>query len=342
MRDDSLRKAVDEHWARLEEEQTTADRRLRVSELSVVSEHGPLAVAVDRDRHRHVLVPIPSHRKIRPGLNGPTLLLRKRPLEGADSYQTYADLACLREDLNDLFTELCVDVLDEAKRLPHNPTKALYRALDRWKALFRTHSDPLNAAQLSGLYGELLVLNRLVAKDSSAHRCWRGPDRYRHDFAAGVTAIEVKCSTVDDGRKARIHGLDQLEAPEGGVLCLAWFRLRRTNVSGVGTGLVESIEQALQLCDDEGALLELLAGAGYHHPADTARYRDVRFTVEEERWYRVDAGFPGLTGRALAAAGVPVSITDVEYTIDLSGEAPAPLAPGEISRTIDKLIQEPV
>ncbi|MFD9906753.1 PD-(D/E)XK motif protein [Streptomyces sp. NPDC059063] len=341
MRDDTLRKAVEEHWTRLEEEQTTDERRLRVSELPVVAEHGPLVVAVDHDRHRHVLVPIPSHRKIRPGLNGPALLLRKRPLEGADSYQTYADLTCLREDLNDLFTELCVDVLDQARELPQNPTKALYRALDRWKALFRSQGDPLGPEQLAGLFGELMVLNRLIAKDSSAHRCWRGPEKYRHDFSAGTTAIEVKCSTVDDGRRPRIHGLDQLEVPENGFLCLAWFRLRHTNVNGDGTGLVESIEQALRLCDDEGALLQLLAGAGYH-PEDAARYRDVRFVIEEERWYQVDANFPGLTGRALVAAGVPISVTDVEYTIDLSGEVPAPLAPGEVSRTIDKLIQEPV
>ena len=42
------------------------------------------------------------------------LRLRKRPLEDEDTYQTYADLACLRDDLSDVFTKLCVDVLSTA------------------------------------------------------------------------------------------------------------------------------------------------------------------------------------------------------------------------------------
>ncbi|MFE6957802.1 PD-(D/E)XK motif protein [Streptomyces sp. NPDC057696] len=341
MRDDALRSLVEEHWTALEAEQTTGTRRLRVSPLPVVAEQGPLAVAVDHDGHRHVLVPVHSHRKIRPGMNGPALQLRKRPLEGANSYQTYADLTCLRDDLNDLFTELCVDVLGQAKELPENPTKALYRALDRWKALFRTEGDPLGSEQLAGLFGELTVLNRLLAKDPSAHRFWRGPEKYRHDFSSGTTAVEVKSSTATEGRRPRIHGLDQLEAPEGGTLCLVWFRMQRTAVPGVGTAFVKTVEQALRLCDDEGALLDLLAAAGYR-TSDAGRYHDVRFVIDEERWYRVDPAFPKLTGQALVAAGVPVSAMDVDYTIDLSGETPAPLAPAEISLTVDSLIQESV
>ncbi|MBT2508108.1 PD-(D/E)XK motif protein [Streptomyces sp. ISL-98] len=341
MNDDALRRLVDERWTALEAEQTTGDRRLRVSQLPVVVESGPLAVAIDHDGHRHVLVPIHSHRKVRPGLDGPVLRLRKQALEDEETYQTYADLACLRDDLSDLFTELCVDVLDAAHELPENPVKALYRVLDRWKALFRTQGTGLGPDQLAGLFGELTVLNRLLEQDPSAYRLWRGPEGHRHDFSAGTTAVEVKSSTASEGRRPRIHGLDQLEVPEGGTLCLAWFRLHRTAVSSAGTAFVEAVGEALRLCDDEGALLDLLAGAGYR-PSDADLYHDVRFVISEERWYRVVPGFPGLTGQELSAAGVPVSVLDVEYTIDLSGEAPAPLSPGQVSEMIDSLILESV
>ncbi|MFF3322088.1 PD-(D/E)XK motif protein [Streptomyces sp. NPDC002889] len=339
MNDDALRKLVEERWAVLDAEQTTGESRLRVSQLPVVAEHGPLAVAVDHDGHRHVLVPIHAHRKIRPGLDGPVLRLRKRALEDEETYQTYADLACLRNDLSDLFTELCVDVLGAVEGLPENPVKALYRVLDRWKALFRTQQAPLGPEQLAGLFGELTVLNRLLEKDPSAHRLWRGPEGHRHDFSAGTTAVEVKSSTGGEGRRPRIHGLDQLEVPEGGTLCMAWFRLQGTTVNGSGIAFVDLVAQTLRLCDDEGALLELLAGAGYS-ASDADRYHDVRFVISEERWYRVDPDFPGLTGQALVAAGVPVSALDVEYTIDLSGEIPVPLMPGQVAQMIDSLIKE--
>ncbi|GAA3835199.1 PD-(D/E)XK motif protein [Streptomyces chiangmaiensis] len=341
MNDEELRSLVEEQWTALEAEAATGERRLRVCNLPVDVDSGSLALAVDHEGYRHVLLPIAMHRKVRHGLDGPVLRLRKRPLEDAETYQHYADLACLRHDLDDLFMELCVDVLAAARELPEDPVKALYRVLDRWKALFRTQGTPLGPEELAGLFGELTVLNRLLRKDPSAHRLWYGPEGYRHDFLARTRAVEVKTTTSGEGRRPRIHGLDQLEAPEHGTLCLAWFRVHRVGASGVGIAFSEAVAEVLRLCDDESALLDLLARAGYH-PADAVHYQDVRFAIAEERWYVVDAHFPGLTTRALTAAGVPVSVLDVEYTIDLSGEIPATLPPDQVSRMIDSLIQESV
>lgn len=338
MRDDGIHRVVEERWIALEAEETTSERRLRVSSLPAAAEPS-LAVAVDHDGHRHLLVPIPLHGKIRSGLDGPVLQLRKRPLEDDETYQTYADLACLRTDLNDLFTELCVDVVGAAGKLTENPVKALYRVLDRWKALFQTQGAPLGIEQLAGLFGELLVLQQLLERDSSAHRLWRGPEGHHHDFSAGNTAVEVKTSTASEGRRPRIHGLDQLDAPEGGTLSLAWFRLSRTARSDSSIGFLGLLDRVLRLCDDESALRELLAEAGYR-PVDAEQYRETYFKVDEEMWYEVVPGFPKLTTRTLVAANVPVSVVDVEYTIDLSGDTQTAMAPDEVSRTIDRMIQE--
>ncbi|MFF4258439.1 PD-(D/E)XK motif protein [Streptomyces sp. NPDC001663] len=340
MRDDSMHRVVEECWTALETEGTTSERRLRVSLLPAATDPA-LAVAVDHDGHRHLLVPIPTHGKIRSGLDGPVLQLRKRPLEDAETYQTYADLACLRTDLNDLFTELCVEVVGTADRLPENPVKALYRVLDRWKALFQTQGAPLGIEQLAGLFGELLILEQLLKRDSSAHRLWRGPEGHHHDFSAGSTAVEVKTSTVTEGRRPRIHGLDQLDAPEGGTLSLAWFRLRRTARSDSSIGFLDLLDRVLRLCDDESTLRELLAEAGYR-PVDAEQYREMYFQVDEETWYEVVPGFPKLTTRTLVAADVPVSVVDVEYTIDLSGDSPTAMDSDAVSRTIDRMIQESV
>ncbi|MFD8639667.1 PD-(D/E)XK motif protein [Streptomyces zaomyceticus] len=339
MSEEILRSLVEKRWAALEAEQPTGERRLRVSHLPIVVEHdNRLAVAVDHHGYRHVLVPIPAHRRVRPGLDGPVLQLRKRPLEDDETYQTYADLACLRGDLNDLFTELCVDVLGTAEGHPENPLKALHHVLDRWKELFRTQGTPLTGEQLAGLFGELTVLCHLLERDPSAHRLWLGPESHRHDFSSGSTAIEVKAGSAT-GRRPRIHGLDQLDRPNDGSLTLVWFRLQPIPSGSLGASVVELVDRARSLCDDEGSLLELLANAGYRS-ADADRYRSARFLVEEERWYDVGPGFPGLTTRALVEAGLSVSVQNVEYTIDLSGDVPAPLTDDEVSRVIDDIVQE--
>ncbi|MFB7502865.1 PD-(D/E)XK motif protein, partial [Streptomyces broussonetiae] len=151
MNDEAFRKLLEEHWLALEAEQTSSERRLRVSQLPVMTTQGPLAAGIDHEGYRHVLVPVPTHRKIRTSLDGPVLRLRKRPLEDDETYQTYADLTCLRTDLNDLYTDLCVDVLSAVAILPENPVKSLYGVLDRWKALFQSQSAPLGPEQIAGL-----------------------------------------------------------------------------------------------------------------------------------------------------------------------------------------------
>ncbi|MGW1050993.1 PD-(D/E)XK motif protein [Streptomyces sp. NPDC001118] len=341
MNDEAYRTLVEDHWVALETEQATGEHRLRVSQLPVATAQGPLAGAVDHEGYRHILVPVHTHRKIRTRPDGPVLRLRKRPLEDDDTYQTYADLACLRTDLNDLFTDLCVDVLSAVAALPDNPVKALYGVLDRWKALFQAQSALLGPEQIAGLFGELLVLDRLLARDSSAHRIWRGPEGRPHDFVAGKMAVEVKTSGAIGGRRPRIHGLDQLDAPPGGTLCLAWFRLGEPGASDSGLGFLELLEKTLHSCDDESALLEMLAASGYR-PIDAEKYQSIRFVVMEERWYKVGSDFPRLTTRALADAGVPISVLDVEYTIDLSRDVPPPMAADEAVQILDRLIQESV
>ncbi|MFC9581463.1 PD-(D/E)XK motif protein [Streptomyces yangpuensis] len=342
MSEETFRRVMAQSWAGLEAEAPTGDGRLRVAPLPVDVVHGPLAVAVDYEGRRHILIPIPSDRRLRAGLDGPGLRLRKRPLEDEETFQYYADLSCLRDDLGDLFTELCVDIMGAAEQLPQNPVQALYRVLDRWRSLFRTQGTRLGADQLAGLFGELTVLHRLLELDPSAHRLWSGPDGHRHDFSGATHAVEVKTSTADEGRRARIHGLDQLEPPTGGTLTFVWLRLRRAAGPAASPPAGESVpglvERVLRLCDDESALLESLARVGYR-VTDTDNYLDVRFAVQEERWYRVGTDFPRLTTQALTAAGVPVAVLDVSYTVDLSGAVPLPMEPSETSRAVENLLQ---
>lgn len=124
-------------------------------------------------------------------------------------------------------------------------------------------------------------------------------------------------------------------------LFLAWFRLESSTAPDSGVGLLELLTQALRSCDDESALLELLAATGYR-AVDAERYRNARFEVCEERWYRVASGFPRLTTQVLLAAGVQANVLDVEYTIDLSTGTPTSMEADEVACLLDQLVQESV
>ncbi|RZT07448.1 putative PD-(D/E)XK family protein DUF4420 [Kribbella sp. VKM Ac-2569] len=331
----ALREIVQQHWDALDRH-SQAITGLRVADLPVETNVGPVVAAVDRDGNRHILIPIAPQQRVRGGLDGPALLLKKVPLEDDGGRRTFADLRCARSDLNDVFTGLCADVLKSVEAQPRNAMKALYGQIDRWRALFQTRSNLLGIEQQAGLFGELLFLDRLLERDSGAHRLWKGPFGHRHDFASAQYAVEIKSSLATDGRRARIHGLDQLDAPAGG-LHLYWIRLE-PGAAG-GRSLNEAAKQVLDACEDESAIRSSLSAAGYRF-VDAAQYEDTRFAVLEERCYAVEEGFPRLVASELTAAGLPINVTDVAYTIDLSSEPPVPLDVEGADELVAALLQE--
>ncbi|MET7283827.1 PD-(D/E)XK motif protein [Kribbella sp. NPDC005582] len=318
----SLRAVMQDLWIALGGSSTSNADRLRVVDTPVTSAAGTLLAALDDSGCRHLLVPVSADRVVRGGLNGPALVLRKRALEDGGDRQTFADLSCLRRDLDDVFTGLCADVLRNVEEDPRDSLKVLYGRLDSWRALFRTSSQLLGPDQQAGLFAELTVLVDLLRRDPSAHRTWTGPTRYRHDFLGGSRAIEVKATTVSDGRRIRIHGLDQLEAPTDG-LHLYWIRLEKGSRSA--RSLNSIVDEALKLCDDEADLRTRLAAAGYQ-VVDHRHYDEPRFAVAEQRRYLVGPDFPRLVAGELQEAGISVNVTDVQYTVDLSSEPPLPLS----------------
>ncbi|MFD4461620.1 PD-(D/E)XK motif protein [Nocardia sp. NPDC058480] len=332
-----LKKVLDDQWRRLERRPSVEASVVTVSDLPVPTANGVLAAGLDSEGNRHLLVPIGAHQIVRKGLNGPVLRLSKRTLEQDGRVQDYAALACLRRDLNDIFATVCADILVATEESPENPVKVLHRILDRWRALFLNPGPPLGTQQLAGLFGELVVLELLLEHDSGAIRLWKGPSGHRHDFATDAGALEVKTSTNPDGRAVRIHGLDQLEPPLDGVLGLVWLRLE-TDVQG-GIGFLELIKRVLDLTDDESEILTRLAAVGYRS-ADNDHYAHSRYSINEHRWYNVDVAFPRLTTVDLAAASISTNVRNVDYTIDLSGESPAPMEANDVERHIKAMLEE--
>lgn len=339
MTDLGRRAELDEHWRQLGLGRPTKEGALRVSDLSVETARGAVSTGIDSAGCRHLLVPIGSHQVVRKGIDGPVLQLRSRPLESENEYQNYADLACLQPAFDGVFTTLCIDVLEAISSSTSNPIKGLYAALDTWRALFRTAGSRLGPEQLAGLFGELLMLCRMLELNSSSQSLWKGPTYFRHDFFSVTRALEVKSSTASEGRRIRVHGLDQLDPPVGGELSLVWVRLERNDIGGMT--LQDLVDRALELADDTVGLLAQLHEAGYR-AQDIAHYSEVGFVVAEERWYRVDSDFPRLTNSMLADVGVAVNVRDVEYSVELSLEPPAALSDDGATEYLLSMIEEMV
>ena len=182
----------------------------------------------------------------------------------------------------------------------------------------RGAAQALTLQQLAGLFGELHLLVRLLENDDAAARYWVGPDQHRHDFVWPGTAIEAKTTIASEGRQVRVHGLDQLEPPEGGELFLVFQRLE--SLPSGGATVPELVERACCL-GHAATILGRLELVGYRAD-DAERYGRVTFNQVEELWFEVDDAMPRLVKGAFKEDAVPAGIDEIHYTLDLMRAAP--------------------
>jgi hypothetical protein len=126
--------------------------------------------------------------------------------------------------------------------------------------------------------------------------------------------VEVKATAGREGRKVRIHGVDQLEEPPDGPLFLAWIRLVEDPDKGLT--MRQMIAAVRDQCGDPAELDRRLVQLGV--PIRGADEFDQRaFIAVEERWHRVEPDFPRIVPGGLVGGAVPGGVLDLEYTVDL-------------------------
>ncbi|MGW4516458.1 PD-(D/E)XK motif protein [Streptomyces sp. NPDC004393] len=316
-----LRTVLDEHWERLEAAPAPRADVLRTSVLPVQTSCGQVLAAVDVNGTRHLMVPLRARQRIADTPVGAALGICERPLQNEDGYARYADIACSRRELDDVFTGLCGDVLVALEADAARPYHTARMVVDRWRQLFAPLPRTLTPAEVIGLFGELLVLTRMLEDDPDAVRYWTGPEGNRHDFSDGKRAVEVKSVvTASERRTMHIHGLDQLETPAGGSLLLAWHRFEP---HPDGTSLPELVTHVRGMCGDELALLSKLVRLGYRPSGED--HHEPRLRLVESRWHLVDDDFPRLTAASMAEGAPPLGVLDVRYTVDLAAARTEPL-----------------
>lgn len=318
---------LEELWAAMSTRAATA--MFRTVALDVLTPLGPVLVALDRQDGKHLLVPLASRHTLREELDGHAVVLRRRRLEDEESYRHYAGLELVDPDMDDLFTALCVEVVDGIADAPDRAVAALRKALDDWRALLAGSRQALGPSALVGLFGELSLLQRMTDHDPGAVHFWTGPSGAAQDFRRDGHALEVKTTASAEGRTVHIHGVDQLDSTVPGRLLLHWSRVRTDR----GVTVPDLVEEILGRTDDAQAFTRLLYAAGYL-PSDREIYARRRFEVTESRTFLVEPGFPRIVPTALVGDAALAGVGDVEYTVDLDS------APAEAARIDADPVQE--
>lgn len=214
------------------------------------------------------------------------------------------------------FARLCQDLIDATRGIdPASSAGFLLTRLARWRRLLEPGAGALALAELRGLAGELIVMDRCMQRWSppEAVDAWVGPLDSPQDFAFPGLWIEAK-AILPTASTVRITSADQLDVV--GRLLLAVVTLANVSADspGVSTAtLVEDIRRRLTDAQSPTAVLEFdskLAALGY---ADDPVYAAIRFRDDGVRLFEVRDQFPAVRRRDL-----PPGVTEVLYDIELA------------------------
>lgn len=281
--------------------------------------HG-LEYAVDRESHRHLLLPIDDDYAFKPVI-GESLNLDERRDDGV----RYLDLCCVSEGHRDVFAVLADDIVRRlSSDVPSAPAE-IQKALEEWRRLLRPAKE-MSPEASRGLFGELVVLGWLARRNSQfALDIWTGPSGDCHDFTSANGDLEVKTSSKE-GPVVDILSLRQLDVTDGHDLTL--IRLGVVD-SPDGQSIREKVEELVELGISRWPLYTKIKDAGLNirDNPDSGRYT---VSLDVSAW-RVTPEFPGLRYGDLPPEWRD-AITKVRYTLDLVS------APGRLDDELDAVL----
>lgn len=169
--------------------------------------------------------------------------------------------------------------------------------------------------------GELCVLDKLI--DAGEDVSWNGPWGASYDIETDKRFVEVKSSVVRDRREITISNHFQLDPP-GKPLDLIFCQFEPAVSSGYSINmLVEQLKnKGLNVADINQKLKEM----GFEEGRSS---RNKKFILHSMLKYTVDSDFPRITPESFKNGVMPVGITKITYTVDLSGMTPKSMIQGE-------------
>lgn len=234
--------------------------------------------------------------------------------------ESYLRITCLDSNLEKAFRKFLEDIRLRLEPTGSTAAAAVNEVVNEWRQLIAVVKDPLSRNQLVGIFGELVVLERLVGLHGAvALEWWYGPDRTRHDFVSAGTSLEVKSTTDLGSSRVTIHGLGQLDHSQG---TSSYIGLVGVDPTPRG----RCIDDVLRDLRDRGCPAQLLEkkllSAGY--VAGNLANSEERFIFVHMRFWGFDDNSPGLRASNLRS-DQRAGVSDVRFNFDLSALG-APLA----------------
>ena len=155
---------------------------------------GQVRLAIGPNEEPRVLLPLADRESPTTIHGGIALSITVSSFNHKGRILRFLDLICLSADLETVFGEVVDEMLVRIARGVGCVDAARSTIEDFRSLLVRAGRAEVDKGRIAGLIAELLVLNRLLDRSSSAWRTWSGPAGQRHDFRAGDTSLEVKAS----------------------------------------------------------------------------------------------------------------------------------------------------
>lgn len=117
----------------------------------------------------------------------------------------------------DVFLTLCRDVIAYSciGGSQEDAARRFFRRLEHWHLLMsRARTDAMDAHEVRGLIGELVILEQLMLSvgAETAVASWVAPDDHPQDFALEKMILEIKTRTSGSRPHVQISSLEQLQA----------------------------------------------------------------------------------------------------------------------------------
>ena len=291
--------------------------RMQIRETEVAVAAGLVLHAMDGGT-RVLLIPLKTEEATQLDEESRGVVLRPRDWLDEGVRRRFQTVVCEMPALNVPFESLCDEILQALDEAPTNPARRCLEVLERWRDLLGPRASRLLGENaLIGLLAELHLLEALVqvAPPADALGRWMGPTGSRFDFVGGSAVVEVKATTSRDQFSVTIHGLLQLDPPDGSALLLYAEQMERVPVGG--DSVPDAVERLVASGVSRRDLLGLLAALGYL-AADMDDYRTVRFRELDVRAFEIVVGFPRLVRSGLVDPGMADRVNNVSYSVDLS------------------------
>jgi hypothetical protein len=292
--------------------------------LALPSEHNDVYIAVDSAGCRFILVFVPfgepsglAARTSR-GLSVQTVEMNL----GDGSASTFIEIACL-DPSGHAALDIIVVELTAALRggASIGRVRLVQNLLEKWRRFWSdVNSRFLSKEQQIGLFGEIWFLHKWLGPTVGFEKAvgmWRGPGGARHDFETKKLGIEVKTAGNINGVHV-IHGVEQLEEPEGGALLL-FSLLVRDEASGseLLPDLIHSVRETLASDFSSLNRFDTMLYASGYKDEHASEYQKIVLRIRSESLYRVTGNFPRLIPSSFAL-GVPSGVDELSYELQPS------------------------